>query len=92
MCNCIPDWFPSNFAHDVAFSTEVFVTETQEVVDDESLVTISERVKIDIVTVFVEEEERKPRSKSIDGDDEEDPDYPALLRGVSVKPQILVNL
>jgi hypothetical protein len=48
--------------------------------------------QINIVAVLVEEEKRKPRSKSVDGNYEEDSDYPALLRRVSVKSQILVNL
>lgn len=87
-----PDGFSSNFTHNVAFSTEILVAETQEIVDDKCFVTVAECVKVHIVAVFVKEKKGEPRSEGVDGDDEENPDYPALLRGVSVEPQILVNL
>lgn len=91
MCNS-PDGFASNFAHNVALAAEILVAEAQKVVDDECLVTIAECIEINIVAVFVEEKQWKPGGESVNGYNEENPDYPALLRGVGVKPQILVNL
>ena len=87
-----PDGLSSNLAHDIAFSPEIFVAEAQKVVNDESLVTVTECIEIHVVAVFVEKEKRKPRSESVDWYNEENPDYPALLRRMSVKPQILIYL
>ena len=89
---CIPDGLSSYFTHYVAFTSKIFITERQEVVDDKSLIAVTEGVKIDVIAIVVEKEEREPRSESVDGDYEEDSYNPTLLRRVSVKPQILVNL
>lgn len=64
---CLLDWFATDLTHDVALSAKVLVAQTQEVVDDESLVAIPEGVKVDIVAVFVEEQQGEPGCESIYG-------------------------
>ena len=86
------DGFSSNFRHDVAFTPEILVAETQEVVDDKSLVTISEGIEVHIEIVMAEEEETDPGLKSIDGNNKENPDNPSLFCRVGVVSQILINL
>ena len=54
------DWSASDLRHDVTFTTEILVAETQEVVDDEGLVAVPHRVEVDIVVVVGEEEEGEP--------------------------------
>ena len=75
---------PPDLQQDVALASEIFVTETQEVVDHEGLVAVSHCVEVDIVVVVAEEEQGEPRGKGIDGDNEEDPDNPPLFRWVCV--------
>lgn len=53
----LPDWFASDFTHDVAFTSEIFIAKREEIVDDKSLVAVSERVKVDVVAIVVEKEE-----------------------------------
>ena len=43
-------------------------------------------IEVDIVVVMAEEEEGKPGLKSINWDDEQDPDNPTLLRRIGVIP------
>ena len=42
--------------------------------------------------LVVEEQEREPGLERVDRHDEEDPHDPALLRGVSVVAEVLVDL
>jgi hypothetical protein len=50
-----PDRFTTDLTHDVTFTTQVLVAEAEEVIDDKSLIAITECVKIDIVAVIVKE-------------------------------------
>lgn len=54
------DGFASDLRHDVTLSSKILVAETQEVVDDERFVTISESVEVDVEIVVAEEEETDP--------------------------------
>ncbi len=51
-----PDRFTTDLTHDVSFTTQVLITEAEEVIDDKSLITITECVEIDIVAVVVKEQ------------------------------------
>jgi len=51
-----PDWFATDFAHDVALATQILITETEEIVDDKSLIAVPECVKVNVVAVVVEKE------------------------------------
>ena len=43
-------------------------------------------IEVDIVVVVAEEKKGEPGLKSVNWDDEEDPDDPALLRWIGVVP------
>jgi len=55
-----PYGFAADLAHDVALAAQVLVAEAEEVVDDESLVAVPECVKVNVVAVVVEKEQRQP--------------------------------
>ena len=80
------DWSASDLRHDVTFTTEILVAETQEVVDDEGLVAVPHRVEVDIVVVVGEEEEGEPGGEGVEGDNEENPHDPSLFSRVGVEP------
>ena len=86
------DGLAADLAHDVALAAQVLVAQGEEVVDDERLVAVAERVKVHVVAVVVEEEQRQPRGERVDRHDEQDPHDPPLLRWVRVEPQVLVDL
>lgn len=78
------DGFSPNFGHYAAFTAEVLVAEGKEAVDYECFVTVAHGVEINVEVGIVEEEEGKPGIEGVDGDDEKDADYPALLDWVGV--------
>ena len=84
------DRLAPDLRHDVALAPQVLIAETQEVVDHERLVTVPDRVEVDVEIVVTEEEETDPGLESVDGDDEEDPDNPSLFSRVGVVPEILI--
>ena len=81
------DGLPPDLRHDVALAPEILVAETQEVVDDERLVTVADRIEVDVEVVMAEEQEADPGLERVHGNNEEDPDNPPLLRGVSVESE-----
>ena len=56
-----------------------------------TLIAVPECVAVDVEGA-VEEEEAKPGLECVDWHDEQDPDNVALLRGILVVDQVLVNL
>lgn len=82
-------WSPTDLSQHCCLTTEVGQTETQEVVDDEGLITAAYGVKIDGV---IGPDETDPRAEAIDGDNEEDSNNPQLLVGDSVVSQVLEYL
>ena len=83
------DWLASDLGHDVALAPEIFVAETQEVVDDEGFVTVADRVEVDVEVVVAEEKEADPGLESVNGDNEENPDDPSLLSGIRVESEAM---
>ena len=75
---------PPDLQQDVALAPEIFVTETQEVVNNESLVAVSHCVEVDIVVVVAEEKQGEPGGEGVNGDNEQNSDNPPLLRWVCV--------
>ena len=57
-----------------------------------TFVAVPDSVAVDVEMLVVEEEEAEPRRKCVDGHDEQDAHDPALLGGVRVPAQILVDL
>ena len=85
------DGLPPDLGHDVTLSPEILVAETQEVVDDERLVTVTDRIEVDVEVVMAEEQQANPGLESVNRDNEENPDNPSLLRGICVEPERMVN-
>ena len=79
------DWSASDLRHDVTLTSEVFITQAEEVVDDKSLITVPDSVEVDIVALVVEEEERQPAGESIKRNNEQDPHNPSLFCWVGVE-------
>lgn len=73
------DGFPSDLCHDGALSSQVFIAQTQEVVNYKRFIAVPDGVKVDIVLVVGEEEEAEPRVEGVDRNDEEDPYDVTLL-------------
>ncbi len=57
-----------------------------------TFITVSDGVEVNVVRIAAEEQEAEPRLECIDGHDEENPNYPALLRPVCVAAKILIDL
>lgn len=57
-----------------------------------TFVAVAHRVKVDVVLVAAEEEEAEPGVEGIDGHNEKDANYVALLLGDGVIPQVRVDL
>ena len=57
-----------------------------------TLITISDAVKVDVVVVIVEEHETEKGVEWVNGHNEQDPHYPALLIRAGVVAQVKVDL
>ena len=68
----------------------VFTEDSSVLVASKSTIFIKaqppDSIEVDVVVVVAEEEKGEPGLKSVNWDDEQDPDNPALLRGVRVVP------
>ena len=54
----------------------------EEVVNDKTLIAVSDGIEVNIVVVVAEEEEGEPGLEGVDWNDEQDPHDPPLLGGV----------
>jgi len=76
----------------MALAAKILVAQGQKIVNDNGFITVSDGVEVNVVRIAAEEQEAEPRLECIDGHDEENPDYPALLRPVCVAAKILIDL
>jgi len=87
-----PDLLSSYLWHNAAFSSEILVAQTEEVVDHKSLVAIPDSVEVDVVVVVAEEEKAEPGGQRVYRHNEQDPYDPSLFRRVGVVSEILEDL